>query len=140
MCVDNAYPVEKCELAAFDGGERDLLDFSLVDGHGPGVTLDRGLGFPIGGIDVVTHEIDRELLGLWAPDDDRGLPVVHAQDPGLDISHDKKGKCLSQLEMVRRNFRDNILQLVHWPVIPEALTTFELVPIINSYILPIQAS
>ena len=46
----------------FDGRQRDPVDFSAANCNGPDITFQSGVDLPVGGIDVVFHEIDGEFL------------------------------------------------------------------------------
>ena len=66
----------------FDGRERNLVDLAITDRDGPDITFQAGVDLPVGGIDIVFHEIDGEFLTLGTHHNNRGLFVLHAQDSG----------------------------------------------------------
>jgi hypothetical protein len=88
--------------AALDCGQRYLVHVGVIDHHDPGVPFAPGIRFAIRGIDVVLHEVDRELLARLALHDDRGLAPVHAEDAGgtvaelglVDASASQEGGCI----------------------------------------------
>ena len=60
--VEGEQPAWRTASPAFDGRQRYLVDLAVVAGDGPRVPFELGIDLADGGVDVVGHEVDGELL------------------------------------------------------------------------------